>query len=213
MSEQDDSIEQLSFSLGGLSVSLSRDRRRTTLSISAVGPPGSQASGEPRPDEGAAEARGGDARVEREVPLDRPPEREAEEEPEHEDPEPQLPADVVALCGRLHPAGGLSPLERVARAYRLGAGDQPAYRAAQEGGVGYQAPADAIAGLYNTVYVVLQDKHGEGPYYTERKSTFKAGCLGPTGLDRRTVCRAFATRAEATAYCKGVGLPGLPLLR
>jgi hypothetical protein len=117
--------------------------------------------------------------------------------------EPELPEKVAALAHKLFPGSGLSPLQRIRRAWTLGL----AAGRFLDGRQATQAKAQPIS-LRNNVYIILRAPGCETPCWTRRFSTFQKIAGQP--LDPATCCHGFPSQAEAAAFAIGAGFPGLP---
>ena len=114
------------------------------------------------------------------------------------------PPAVVALARRLR-AGTLADRElRVCSAYRIGRADGLLVARAREGVRVYQTPTPAALSGPNSFFVVL---HGvaEAPYWTSSRDRYH-NSVRPSGQwVSGAISRGLSTRAEWTAYCRGVG--------
>ena len=107
------------------------------------------------------------------------------------------PANLPALAVSLHPAGGLSAVARVERAWRQGLGDARV----RDGQRQFSVSWERLQLGPPVVYVILSGCP-EAPCVVPRRSRYFQLIGDGDGL-----CgRAFASSAEATAYCLGAGL-------
>ena len=126
---------------------------------------------------------------------------------------PLLGSDRWSLAApfaqRLSPGGGLSAEARIQRAFDLGLADQKVVEGILEGKRGIQTMVDALPGLRNSWFVILRS--GDGSSLTATCSATYASHVKRNGIFLAgTVSRAFASRAEATAYAIGAGRDSLP---
>lgn len=193
--DPEEDVQNLSFSFRDLSVSFQRRNNGRALNLSVAAATASSSRGPP----GSRRQCSTPSASTSSTPLDRPTRGPSSSEDPGESAE--VPADLARLCGRLGPAGSVTPYGRLVRAYQLGVGDRRAWQAAREGGFQYQQAADPLEGVRVSHYVFLADKAGEGPFYTTAKGVYRARCFEGNSLVRASVSRGFAPLA-----CKGQGL-------
>ena len=173
--EREQDIESISVRLEGLVISASRARSSGSLNVQVVA-----TSERPSPAAPPRESTPPSGTVTLKDALD------------------DLPVDVAALAGRLQTLGGLTNLERIARAHLLG--QQDATRLEGRGELQIDVPAD-IGRV--TVYVVLRGRRGER-FLTRRRCAWHAA-IAPPG-PHEPVSSSFPSLSEARAYLSGAGL-------
>ena len=121
--------------------------------------------------------------------------------------EPALPAHVLALGARLHTLKGLSPDQRIARAWNLGIADRRACDLLDSGGHGFTA-ATPEPRLDPAIFVCLRGGQG-APFLTTRTGECQRRVRDHTLPGKPflpgAVFRGLPSRAEAEAYSAGAG--------
>lgn len=122
---------------------------------------------------------------------------------------PVCPITVVALGSRLQDSSEYSARERQELAYQRGL-QASAIRRGEIGSFHGRRAA-----LRNRCYVVLRGPHSEEPFFTWSLGEHEAAVYSPGGsrISDTSISHGFASQAEASAFCIGAGLRGLPETR
>ena len=207
MSEEDGSLEELTLQFSGLQITI----RRSGTSVSGSAPSGrerpsavssspsaSQASTGPLAGERASDSQGrrlGNLSLAEDTLL-------------HASTLDELLAfDLGAhlhLCRGLSAGAPWTPQARIARAFRAGI----AARLVLAGVTDYQQASLAVP-FRNRCYIVLRCRAYPRGFYTEELATFRRHVPKDSAgrLEQGSVCHAFASRAEATAFAAGAQAP------
>ena len=126
----------------------------------------------------------------------------------------QAPPECAHLARRLQTLDGLSPTQRLWRAYDLGRSDRQAVQDLEAGRRAFTASTPPAARSRPGAYCVLHEpgtSTDSRAWWTRSQATYFAA-VAPAGGDFLAdgISRGFPTQAEAEAYFRGAGGDGLP---